>query len=128
MRFLLDTHTFLWWIDNDPKLSATANTIITDINNEIFFSVVSGWELAIKAQIGKLTLPNNLQQFIAEELNQNYFTVLPITLAHTLQIYSLPLHHRDPFDRMLIAQSQLEKMILLTVDTLITQYEVETIW
>ncbi|MCB0080263.1 MAG: type II toxin-antitoxin system VapC family toxin [Caldilineaceae bacterium] len=128
MRILLDTHAFLWWINNDPQLSAKARSHIEDVSNEIVFSTVSGWEIAIKSQIGKLTIASDLEQFIANQIAQNYFTILPIKLAHTLYIHKLPMHHRDPFDRILVAQSQLEALTILTVDPLIAQYSVATIW
>lgn len=128
MRVLLDTHAFLWWIENDANLSATARDIIGDETNEIFFSAASSWEIAIKRQTGKLELPTNLEQFITTQLADNNFTVLPIQMSHTLGIYHLPLYHRDPFDRILVAQSRLEQMPILTVDPLIRQYDVKTLW
>lgn len=128
MRVLLDTHTFLWWIDDDAQLSATARTILTEPTNEIFFSAASGWEVAIKSQIGKLHLPADLAPFLLQQLQDNHFTVLPMQLSHTLHVYTLPLLHRDPFDRILIAQSQVETLPILTSDGLIAQYTVETLW
>ncbi len=128
MQILLDTHTFLWWIEDAPQLSELARATIGDGANELFFSAASGWEIAIKAQIGKLRVPDNLEQFIANELHRNNFGVLPIQLSHTLHIHSLPLLHRDPFDRILVAQSVAEKMPILTIDSLIAQYNVQTIW
>lgn len=128
MRLLLDTHTFLWWIDNDPHLSTQARALISDSNNELYFSAASGWEIAIKARIGKLAMPDNLEQFIIEQLVLNQFTVLPIQLSHALHVYTLPLLHRDPFDRILVAQSQVEDLLLLTNDALIQQYTTQTTW
>ena len=128
MKVLLDTHTFLWWIIDSPRLSARAREVIRDSDNELFFSATSGWEIAIKAQLGRLQLPDNLEQFIVEQLALNAILVLPIQLRHALHVYTLPQHHRDPFDRMLVAQSQVENLSLLTADPQITQYEVATIW
>lgn len=128
MRVLLDTHTFLWWLDDDSHLSVRARQIIGDGANEIFFSAASGWEIAIKAQIGKLTLPGDLAQFVTEQVALNHFIPLPIHLSYALAVHRLPLLHRDPFDRMLIAQSQLESLSILTVDPLISQYAVQVIW
>lgn len=108
--------------------SQPRRAIISDGDNELFFSAANGWEIAIKARIGKLALPSNLEQFITEQLLLNQFGVLAIQLSHTLQVYSLPLLHRDPFNRLLIAQSQLEEMPLLTDDPLIQQYGATTIW
>lgn len=128
MRILLDTHAFLWWVSNDPRLSTKARSLVEDISNEIVVSAVSGLEIAIKSQIGKLTVASDLERFISNQITQNYFTILPVQLPHTLHIHTLPMHHRDPFDRMLVAQSQLENLSILTVDPLITQYDVTTIW
>jgi len=128
MKVLLDTHTFLWWITDSPRLSARAREVIRDSNNELFFSTASGWEIAIKAQLGRLQLPDNLEQFIVDQLSLNTILVLPIQLRHALHVYTLPQHHRDPFDRMLVAQSQVENLPILTTDPQIAQYDVETIW
>ncbi len=128
MQILFDTHAFLWWIEDDPQLSDVARAAIEDGANELFFSAASGWEIAIKTQIGKLRLPENLEQFVIGQLHRNDFTVLPIHLSHTLHTYSLPLLHRDPFDRILIAQGVIEQMPLLTIDPQVSQYGVETIW
>lgn len=128
MRGLLDTHTFLWWVTNQPQLSERVKLILSDRNNQIFFSAASGWEIAIKAQLGKLEIPNEPEAFIADQLELNSFQILPIELKHTLHIYHLPIHHKDPFDRILIAQSQVEKLPLLTLDPQIMRYEVDIIW
>lgn len=128
MRLLLDTHTFLWWISDDPQLSATAREIISEGGNELFFSAASGWEIAIKAQIGKLKLPSNLEQFIGKQLLQNAINTLPVQLSHTLHVYTLPPLHRDPFDRLLISQSQLEQLPILTADVQFQQYRVQVMW
>ena len=128
MRLLLDTHTFLWWISDDPQLSATAREIIREGGNELFFSAASGWEIAIKAQIGKLKLPSNLEQFIGKQLLQNAINTLPVQLSHTLHVYTLPPLHRDPFDRLLISQSQLEQLPILTADVQFQQYRVQVMW
>jgi PIN domain nuclease of toxin-antitoxin system len=128
MKVLLDTHTFLWWITDSPRLSARAREVIRDSDNELFFSAASGWEIAIKAQLGRLQLPDDLEHFIVDQLSLNTILVLPIQLRHALHVYTLPQHHRDPFDRMLIAQSQVENLPILTTDSQIVQYDVETIW
>lgn len=128
MRALLDTYTFLWWVDNDVRLSAYARQFISDGANELFFSVASSWEIAIKAQLGKLTLPTDLERFFIEQLAQNHLIAMPIHLHHTLGVYRLPPLHRDPFDRILIAQSRAEDLPILTADPLIRQYNAHTIW
>ena len=128
MRALLDTHTFLWWIDNDRRLSPRARTIISDGSNELFFSAASGWEIAIKARLGKLQVPSDLAPFMTDHLVRNNVTSLSIHLTHTLHVSTLPHLHRDPFDRLLVAQSQLEQLPILTADPLIQRYAVQTIW
>lgn len=128
MRFLLDTHTFLWWITDDPQLSVGAREILGDPGNEILFSAAGGWELAIKAALGKLRVAEDLPGFIEEQLRENGFGVLPVQLSHALHVATLPLHHRDPFDRLLVAQSRLEKLPILTNDPHIARYGVEVRW
>jgi PIN domain nuclease of toxin-antitoxin system len=128
MKALLDTHAFLWWVTNAPQLSSTVKSLLSDRNNQIFFSAASGWEIAIKAQLKKLELPELPEVYITQQLEINSFQVLPINLRHTLQTYYLPNHHKDPFDRILVAQSQVEELPLLTLDAKIAQYGVSVIW
>jgi PIN domain nuclease of toxin-antitoxin system len=128
MRALLDTHTFLWWVHNDPRLSAQVREIIGDNSNTLYLSAASGWEIAIKAQLGKLQFSSSLDQFIAEQLRLNSIDTLPIALRHGLHVATLPPHHRDPFDRILVAQCQLEQLPMLTADAQITKYAIQTIW
>lgn len=128
MKVLLDTHAFLWWIADDPQLSARAREIISDGANTLYLSAASGWEIAIKAKLGKLKLPSNLAPFIAEQLADNAITALAVEMHHALHVYTLPDYHRDPFDRILIAQAQLEKLPILTADPQIARYPVEVLW
>ncbi len=128
MRALLDTHAFLWWITNDPRLSTRVLRFVQDPATSIFLSVASGWEIAIKVGIGKLDLSDDLEAFIREQLTLNRIDVLPVQMNHALFVHKLPRHHRDPFDRLLIAQSLVEGMPLITVDPLIIRYPVQTIW
>lgn len=128
MKVLLDTHAFLWWIADDPQLSLRARQIMEAADTEPFLSAVSGWEIAIKSRLGKLKLPADLQGFVVEQLRVNAIQVLPIQMAHALHVFTLPDHHCDPFDRMLVAQSQLERLPILTSDPQIAQYPVATIW
>jgi PIN domain nuclease of toxin-antitoxin system len=128
MKVLLDTHTFLWWVTDDLRLSERAHEVIGDAHNELFFSAASGWEIAIKARLGHLQLTSDLDDFVVKQLAANDITVLPIHLHHALHVYTLPDHHRDPFDRILIAQSQLERLAILTADPQIVQYAVSVIW
>jgi PIN domain nuclease of toxin-antitoxin system len=128
VRVLLDTHAFLWWISDDPRLSKKAKEIIADGRNELFFSAASGWEISIKAGLGRLKVAGDLQRFIADQLSRNAIKVLPIYLSHTLHTRVLPDHHRDPFDRILVSQAILEEMPLLSADPKIPHYPVEVVW
>lgn len=128
MKALLDTHTFLWWNLDDPQLSEVVRDLISDGRNEIYLSAASTWEIAIKAAKGRLELPTTPSQFVANSLSANRFRPLAIKLSHALEVYDLPPHHVDPFDRLLIAQSRLEDLPLLTADTQVTRYDIETIW
>ncbi len=128
MRFLLDTHSFLWWVHKDDRLSSTVREILSEGRNKIFFSVASAWEISIKAGLGHLDIPRGPEQFIMRHTELNDFAVLPIHLRHALRVYDLPGHHRDPFDRILVAQAQAEDIPILTVDPEIARYPVETVW
>jgi PIN domain nuclease of toxin-antitoxin system len=128
MRLLLDTHTFLWWINNDPLLSDSARAAIASERNECFLSLASCWELAIKASIGKLRLTKPVERFIPEELNANDFQLLSIDFRHIAKVEALPFHHRDPFDRLLVAQVLTEKMTIISADTVLSEYGVKRIW
>lgn len=123
MKLLLDTHAVLWWLEDRANLSETARDAIADPANIAFVSAVSAWEIAIKRSLGKLDAPGNF----VEAIELCGFQSLPITLKHGLATESLPSHHRDPFDRMLIAQAIVENATLVTRDPLIRQYGVATI-
>jgi PIN domain nuclease of toxin-antitoxin system len=128
MRVLLDTHVFLWWLTDSPQLSTRAREVIANGENEIFFSAASGWEMAIKAGLGKLQLSDEPERLVPEQLNQNGIRVLLVNLRHALHLMALPSHHRDPFDRMLVSQAQSEGLVIVTADHYIKQYDVETVW
>ncbi len=128
MKILLDTHAFLWWITDDPKLSELARQIIGNGENTLFLSAASTWEIAIKARLGRLKIPDPPDRFISEQMHQNAIQGLPIQISHTLHVYHLPPHHQDPFDRILIAQAQLEALTLLSSDRLMEKYELKVIW
>lgn len=127
MRVLLDTHVFLWWIMNSPLLPAVARDIIAEGTNELFFSAASGWEIAIKANCGRLRLPDTPERFISEQLALNSISSLPILMSHALRVYQLPNHHRDPFDRLLVAQAQVEDLPIVTLDEAIARYDVRIV-
>lgn len=128
MKYLLDTHAFLWWITNEKRLPETVSKVISNGNNQLFLSAASCWEIVIKAKLGKIELPAKADIFIADQLVDNTIQSLPILASHALHIFNLPNHHRDPFDRMIVAQSQLEKLPIITSDSLIAKYDVKTIW
>ncbi|MDI6894226.1 MAG: type II toxin-antitoxin system VapC family toxin [Bacillota bacterium] len=129
MRVLLDTHAFLWWITEDPRLSAHASRVIADGKNTILLSAASAWEIAIKARLGRIEVAaEDLGSFISGELARNAIQPLPILISHALHVHTLPDHHRDPFDRLLVAQAQLEQLPILTSDQQIAHYPVEVIW
>jgi PIN domain nuclease of toxin-antitoxin system len=128
VRSLLDTHTFFWFVWDDPHLSATARRIIEDENNEKLLSLASIWELAIKVGLGKLTLTEPLGVFVPREIAANSMTVLPISLDHAALLTTMPHHHRDPFDRMLLAQATIERLPILSADTAFDAYGVTRLW
>ena len=110
MRLLLDTHAFLWFVLDDPQLSLTAQEKISDPHNDVEISPATYWEIAIKINIGKYSLPEPFLTFMERELRINQFRILPIELRHTALLTTLPQHHRDPFDRLLIAQAIVEEI------------------
>ena len=128
MKALLDTHTFLWWNLDAPQLSDTAREFITDGQNEIFLSAATAWEIAIKYARKRLALPETPDRYIANRMTQHNFSPLPILLSHATKVFALPAIHTDPFDRLLVSQSQLEGLPLLTVDSEIARYDVDIIW
>lgn len=128
MKILLDTHCWLWWITAPEKLTDEAQGLIGDGRNEIFLSAASSWEIAVKYALGKLPLPEDPEKFIPPRLSRDAITPLPITHGHALHVASLPLHHRDPFDRLLISQAQVECLPIMTVDRQFKEYEVDLIW
>jgi PIN domain nuclease of toxin-antitoxin system len=128
VRAILDTHVFLWWVLDIPRLSDEARSILQDGANELLFSTASAYELTIKAQSGRLSLPEPPDSYVPSRLAANAFESLSIELTHALRAGSLPTIHRDPFDRMLIAQAQIEGLPILTADPAISRYDVETIW
>jgi PIN domain nuclease of toxin-antitoxin system len=124
---LLDTHAFLWWIWDDPRLSSAARRTIGE-NESVFVSVASAWEIAIKVGLGRIEAPKNLRRFLADQIRRNGFKILPVKLDHATQTATLANHHRDPFDRLLIAQAIIEDATLVTRDTLVQRYHIRTIW
>jgi PIN domain nuclease of toxin-antitoxin system len=128
VTLLLDTHAFLWFVWADPLLSTTAKSAVEDPANRKLVSVASAWEIAIKAGNGKLTLGAPATVFVPRELAKNNFDLLEITLTHATAVETLPQHHRDPFDRLLIVQTQIEGLTIVSVDTAFDAYGVTRIW
>jgi PIN domain nuclease of toxin-antitoxin system len=128
VKLLLDTQCWLWWFAQPNRLNNEAITQIADEANELWLSVASIWEIAIKVSLGKLPIPDPLASYIPRRMSQLGTRPLEIKASHVIQLASLPLHHRDPFDRMLIAQAQLEELTLVTADSMFNQYDVAVLW
>ena len=120
MRFLLDTHILLWWLGDDERLSVEVREVIGNSENFIFVSAATVWEMSIKKSLGKLSVPNDL----LDKLKENNFDILNITAVHGLRVEDLPHHHKDPFDRMLIAQALVEELTLISGDAKLKLYDV----
>jgi PIN domain nuclease of toxin-antitoxin system len=128
VRVLLDTHVFLWWNEGNSQLSKKAQRIMGDPANTLVLSVASAWEIAIKVQLRKLRLPEDTASYVQNRAARDYMEILAIRLEHAAALQSLPMLHRDPFDRMLVVQSQIEKLSILTSDQDIRNYAVDSIW
>ena len=128
MNFLLDTHSFLWFIGGQEKLSRKARELIEDPGNQPFLSMASLWEMAIKISLGKLSLDHPLEVLVPEQMNANGIAYLGISFTHIVQVAKLPFHHGDPFDRMLIAQAMIEQMPVVTVDGVFDEYRIQRLW
>jgi len=127
MKILLDTHTFLWFVNDSSELSNNANKLL-ESDVDLLLSVASLWEIAIKVNLKKLTLPDAYETFIRQQIALNSIEILPITLQHLTVVAKLPLHHRDPFDRLLIAQAIAEDIQIISADTKFDFYSVERRW
>jgi PIN domain nuclease of toxin-antitoxin system len=128
MNILLDTHAFLWFINDDPQLSDAAKRLIEDEESQPFLSVASLWEMAIKISLGKLTLKQPYEVFLLQQLSVNGIGILNITLRHAAEVATLPFHHRDPFDRLLVVQSKIENMPLISADSIFDHYGIARVW
>ncbi len=128
MQTLLDTSAFLWFISGNDRLSNKARNHIADFNNDLVISIVSLWEIAIKTSIGKLELLSPFEQLIPIQLEKNAIEILPIELNHLSATISLEFHHRDPFDRLIIAQGITEQIPVITSDAFFSKYPVDVIW
>ena len=128
MRLLLDTHTFLWFINDDSKLSHRARSLLTSETNILFVSTASLWEMAIKISLGKLTVEGVFEDFVTKQLSLNGMEILPINLPDLDVITTMPFHHRDPFDRLLIAQAMVEEIPVVSADEAFDMYGIERWW
>jgi PIN domain nuclease of toxin-antitoxin system len=128
VKLLLDTHAFLWWVAASKELSRKARSAIGSARNECYVSVASAWEIAIKVSLGKLRIEGALDRFLPEQLAANGFLALPIDLRHAARVATLPFHHRDPFDRLLVAQALEEELAVLTADLVFARYGVNRVW
>ena len=128
MNVLLDTHAFLWLATGDDRLSETARETFLNQENSLFFSAASYWEICIKMSLGKISLKTGWFQTIQNEMEINAIQWLPIEMTHCAKVIKLPFHHRDPFDRMLVAQAITEKMQLLSRDSRLSAYSIKRIW
>ena len=128
MKYLLDTHALLWFLAGGKQLSGRARQLIEDPSNEIFLSIVSLWEIAIKVSLGKLALGQPIEELFPEQLHFNSIEILDITVDSLVRLITLPLHHRDPFDRLIIAQALVEGFPIIGVDTAFDAYGISRKW
>jgi PIN domain nuclease of toxin-antitoxin system len=128
MNYLLDTAVWLWSVGRVERLNRKSRELLADGKQEIYFSAVSAWEISIKASLGKLQLPELPEIYVLKRLAQQAIQPLPVFHQHALKVYSLPWHHQDPFDRLLIAQAQTEEMTILTADRAFEEYNVKIFW
>ena len=128
LRLLLDTHALLWWLFDDPQLPQRVRSAIADVATQAYVSSATGWELAIKSRLGKLPYAQEAVSNLAELVRASHMEVLPITLAHALAAGALPGPLKDPFDRMLIAQAQIEGLTLVSIDKVFRRYKVPLLW
>lgn len=128
MKLILDTHTFIWWATSSDKLSSNVLALLNNADNQLILSLASVWEMQIKCQIGKLQLGKSVPTLVANQQENNHLLVLPIELSHVYALENLPGVHKDPFDRIIIAQAVVEKLPIITIDPLFDRYPVVRIW
>jgi PIN domain nuclease of toxin-antitoxin system len=128
VKLLLDTDAFLWWVEGTPALGRRARTAVANPDNEVFFSIASCWELAIKLSLGKLRLTQRLDRFILEQMTLNGFSLFAVELRHVVRVAALPFHHRDPFDRLLAAQAVEDDLAIVSADRVFRKYGVTRVW
>lgn len=128
MRILIDTHVFIWWTSDSQKLSLTVYNLLTNPKTQVILSVVSIWEMQIKLSLGKLELKTALPELVEDEVKQNRIELLPLDLSHIYALSNLPNYHRDPFDRLLIAQAKSEELVIISIDEKFDGYDIERLW
>lgn len=128
MKVLLDTQVWIWMRNAPARLNAKARRILTDERNELVLSAATPWEIAIKVGVGKLRLPCSVEEFVSTRSAATRMTPLPITQLHAIESAALPPHHRDPFDRVLVAQARLETLRLMSTDDVFESYDVDVVW
>ena len=128
MNILLDTHAFLWFVSDSPRLSDAAKTLIETEDSQPFLSIASLWEMAIKISLGKLRLDQPFETFIPQQLTVNGIGILNLSVEHTAAISTLPFHHRDPFDRLIAVQAKIEQMPLVSADPVFDAYGIKRVW
>ncbi len=128
MRYLLDTVVWVWSVWEPDRISRKAHEVMNDLDQEIFLSAVTAWEVAIKSGSGKLALPEAPTTYVPRRMIEQGLRPLPVSHQHALAVFNLPNHHRDPFDRLLIAQAKIENMVLISSDKLFEQYDVPLLW
>ena len=128
MKLLIDTHCWLWWFGDAAHLNRDAQQLIAEPENTVYLSSASSWEIAVKSSLGKLKLPESPERYVPARLASQGMLGLPIEHVHALRVFALPHHHRDPFDRLIVAQAQVEGLAVLTADPNIALYDVRAIW
>ena len=128
MRLVLDTHVWIWWIAEPERLSEQAVRMIESSENQVFISTASAWEISIKYSLGKIKLQTSIEDFFMSVVPKCDFSTIKVEFIHALRVASLPHHHNDPFDRLLIAQAQIEKMPIVTTDRKFSKYDIDIIW
>lgn len=128
MNYLLDTHVLLWWIQGESRLSPNVHKALSKSTGSVYVSVASLWEMVLKIKLGKLQMPAPFNSYILRQLQINRMEILPIHAPHVLETLDLPPHHRDPFDRLLIAQARVEDLTLITRDKTLKAYDVKLFW
>jgi PIN domain nuclease of toxin-antitoxin system len=128
MKFIADTNALIWFITDSPRLSSTAKNLLEAAESERFLSIASIWEISIKAGLGRLSFAKPIEEFLPDQIARNQFALLNISLSHALHVEKLPLHHRDPFDRMIVAQSFVENIPVLSSDEAFDAYGIQRFW